>query len=147
MAEVTDPFDALRVFMSEKLLEAAVVAGISDHFALPNESFTPHDQTLSGCGWYKTGNGKKIDNGMGGNHQEMNVGLLQVDITAPEKTGDGAATKMAGKFRKFFNNEQWQIPLANGYITFKTANVKPFGVDKGFYRVIMDCVFWFHYQN
>lgn len=144
---IEDPFDALRAFVSEKALDAAIVAGISDRFSLPNEPFNPTEGELSGCAWYKTGNGKKIDNGMGGNHQHMNVGLFQVDITAPEDTGDGPAFKMAGKFRKYFSDQQWQIPLANGYITFKTANVKPIGIDKGFYRVVMDCVFWFYYRD
>ncbi len=145
---IEDPFDALRAFMAEKCAAAAVNAGIDAHFALPNEAFKPNPGGLSGCAWYKTGNGRKIDNGMGGFHQQMNVGLLQIDVTAPENTGDGPATKAAGKFRKYFDNQQWEIPLANGYITFKTANVKSFeGTQSGFYRVIMDCVFWFYYRD
>lgn len=145
---IEDPFDALRAFLAQKSADAAVSAGIADHFALPNEPFKPNPENLSGCAWFKTGNGRKIDNGMGGNHQQMNVGLFQVDITAPQDSGDGSAIKAAGKFRKYFDNQQWEIPLADGYITFKTANVKPMeGTQNGFYRVIMDCVFWFYYRD
>lgn len=143
-----DPTDQLRRILEAKAIAAANAAGLAGKLKLPNGDWTPPRAEAWANFWFKTGGSKQMELG-GATAGERTVGLIQFDVLVPEKTGDGAISRIANTLRTRFNRKQWLVP-PYGVVKMDVASVKtPFGTDAkdGWYRYCVDATFNYDYRD
>lgn len=140
--------DLLRRVLQNKAITATNAAGLTGKLELPNSDYVPPKDDLWVHFFYKLGGSKQMELG-GTKAMERTVGLIQFDLMAPEKSGDGAAVRAADIIRTHFNRKQWLVPPV-GQVRMDVASVKtPFGTGavNGWYRYIVDATFCYDYSD
>lgn len=142
-----DAYDRLRATLQLHAVAAANNAGVK--IALPNEQVDPSSDGIFGEFWHKfTKAGPRPSLGGGRKHFKCRSGLLQFTLYAPEKTGDGAISRMGDSIEKYLSSQQYSVP-PDGYVTLDDLAVDPINDVKksGNYAVMVWTTFDFHYRD
>jgi hypothetical protein len=137
-------YDMLRQVLQTEATQAASEFGFK--LVLANEeALTPKAQVW-GEFWHRTG--KAIPTlGGGRKHFKKAPGLMQFTLYAPEKTGDGAITRIADSLEQRFSSKQYLVP-PDGYVTLDDIAVDMLPKrESGSYVCIVHATFDFTYRD
>lgn len=145
---MSDPFDELRKVLEAEAVAACAAASIDD-LKLPNYKFVQPKNKIWAA--FHIIAGMTIPAELGDRDTALNkaTGVAQFEVYVPEDTGDGAATRAAGFFRKRIQRKTGLMPPSVGQVDFYGANVRPHpgAGEKGFYCVLCEVTYVFKYRG
>lgn len=133
-----------------KVFETEAVATAAEHAPVPfkicDEPFDQPDDGLWVHFWYELGTTEQIDLGSRRSF-ERTPGVLQFTVFNPEKSGMGAASRLAAAIKKRWNRREWLVGEA-GYVQLDPMSTKPSGkVYGGFKPIACDAQFFFTHRD
>lgn len=143
-----NPTDALRQAIQNIVVQTATAQSVA--LKLPNHKFVQPKDAI----WVEFHDmaGKTYPKEIGAANKrdtayQCQVGVFQLDVLAPEDSGDGPAARIADAFRKALNLLDVRVP-PDGRLTTGSAGRKggPSGA-RGWFRTIIDCGYEFEYRG